>query len=308
MKLIRYLECERDLPRRSNILKLNVGDHILYERNAMFRKIRDTFFDLGFGYTTVDSLNYFSNKLGALDKMKKLGVIPYLPNNRGLKQIEKANPGMFKLEDIHKLQIKWNPVNHESCHLIFSYYCSKMLFRGQPKSSRETILLAQFEESFTDTVEIFLQLKKVTALEQFAIYFNSYIYVTLEKRRLLLQALDKSNGEFEFAKVLMLLTIWAHFLNEKLDLSTYLMIAKFLSIEPEVFKKQYPYNVCCSIFSVVLPPAISSFRTGVAEFYFKSQGFKGPLNRILDFNPIKLLLENREEYTILLEKLKPLFQ
>ncbi len=294
MKLSQFLKLSRTGSRKRSIIADNIGDSILFNQCQLYENVRKVFLKNGGSATQIDHCNYFSSKLLALDKMKKNRRIPYLPNMLALKEAEKVRPGHFKLNDFIEVPLIGNSIFHESCHLIVHNLLEKKGAAQLRKNKRDFLVSIVFEEAFTDTAETLLVLASTTEAMRFSARYNTYVNHLSDEVRKDLQQIINRFGFQNAAKMLMLLSLSAHFLIKTFDKK---LLQKKLSFINIASANQKDYQVLSRIAQVMVSLVVS-YRVNVCRNYFISIGLSRNVSQILNFDPMEILEKDKAQWLL----------
>jgi len=293
MKLRSFLQLVDSLELMPNIVWDNFGDALMYHHNPIIRRIRDRVIGLGYRFSTKDHFNYFSCKFNALDGIKANRVLPYLPNHGVLVDIEKRCPGQFTLKDVVGMGVDWNATSvHESCHAIAAE-AVKSVDLSLP-SGRTFILNANLEEAFTDAAEHLSHIYTETPAERFTALHNMYVRLSKEARCFLKDTV-RSYGLEQTAVALILLGICVHSLIEE---PSHKAIARLkdLSEDNPLFGAGGKVSQTRKKLYRLLMEKIDPFRIGLANFYFRTHGFRGGIYKTLNFDPSLFMCQKKDIY------------
>jgi hypothetical protein len=299
-----YLRLSEKLSEPKNVLRDNIGDAVLYGRNPLFRVVRDSVVQQGFKFTQEDPFNYFSSKLTCLDKIKERRLLPYLPNQNALLDVEKLAPRRFNLKDISKLGIPFNASSlHESCHVLASSIINRELKVSRTDMYKAFITNSNLEEGFTDTIEYLNHLHNRAEADKFSAAHNMYIGGPPEENLHFLRTLTGEFGVRNVVKATMTLSLCAHFLYQKIDASMCRRFNEVLSGNPLFDSKAPKIMRLREKLLLICRIPVSAYRIGVSGIYFKLHGNSQGVARALRFDPSIFLKKNISCYQVIMHHL-----
>ncbi|MBS1959142.1 MAG: hypothetical protein JST80_06720 [Bdellovibrionales bacterium] len=208
MLLVKKILNEHDKYTTSQSLKDCLGDGYLLQNNPIYLAIRVAATHSDFKFSNERFYEYDAMALTQLPKILKKKVIPYLDNVTALREIEKARPGKFTLNDIPPL--RGNQIFHESAHAVANTILSWHL-KDKGKSDIERVLRILFQEAFANACESFSNLYAHDRFHNEFLYKNSYIMEEPNVRRKLLEGMNTA-GETQTFIVLLFSFLYANFL------------------------------------------------------------------------------------------------
>lgn len=153
----------------------NLGDGVLYARNQVFRRIRDSALALGCRYSTDDPGGYFAWPLTQLTSLLASRQIPYRKTYAAVSSLAAADGRFFTTAHAESLELQPNVVMHESAHCIADGLWRKHSGTGAEKKSDVSQLLRfSLAESFANTTELAAMAFCERSEDRWLLTFNSY--------------------------------------------------------------------------------------------------------------------------------------
>ncbi|HVK60823.1 MAG TPA: hypothetical protein VM432_04700, partial [Bdellovibrionales bacterium] len=160
-------------PEHERVLSDSIGDAFLYDKNPVFRGVRNRVFELGFRPTANASMDYFGWPMLGLDEILETRLLPYKANLRALKKFANARPGHFVLGDVFRSFPERNFIFHESCHAIAEDVWARRI--GIDRSNSKTVVeRSLFGEACANGSELFSYAFTSCPEEEFSLIMNSY--------------------------------------------------------------------------------------------------------------------------------------
>lgn len=174
-------------------LPVNVGDAYLCKHNFVYRHIRAAAVARGFGYTTRPPFWYEVLPLLSLQEIYRTRLIPYRDTRRALRDLERAHPGLFTLEELRSVDFRRNYVMHESVHAVVHTLLSAAPAPA-PADERERIQLDILDrvigESMANTAETLGNAPCDEAVHRELYALNTFMPLQPAVRARLLRVLD----------------------------------------------------------------------------------------------------------------------
>ena len=266
-------------------LKNNLGDGYLYEKNRLFRNVRNLTLAQGFSFTTDDFCDYRLFSLAALPAILKKKQIPYHENFKPLAKLEKTRPGIFEIGDM--VSPLPNYVLHESCHAI-----AHSILSGT-KDRQGVVLRSMLGESLANAVDYLIYAHSTGRMHQHFISINSYMSphsVKDERGKAIRRALKVAGPSLVF-KTVWISFLYANFLYQRCTREDFenalTVISRKGDLSADVIKALFP------VFEMAVPVLEYGFRLLTTEFYFRlSYQFDESIFELTDFDFIAHLKKN----------------
>jgi hypothetical protein len=268
-------------------LKHSWGDGYLYQKNLLFRRVRDLTLAQGFRFTTDDFCDYRMFSLAALPEILKVKKIPYQENFKVMAKIETARPGIFEIKDLH-LPFA-NYTLHESCHAI-----AHSIFKpGQDQ--RGLIVKSFLGESLANTVDFLICTYSNSEIQNYFIQMNSYLppFTAKDIRGRCTQAALSVAGSRLVFNTVWISFLFANFLTMEGTQSDF---NKALSIiDPKGKLSSVAKDALYALFQIVVPTLNYSFRLETSAFYFKLfHQIDEPIFEVTDFDFVAYIKNNSD--------------
>jgi hypothetical protein len=282
-----------------NQVRASIGDSYLLEHSSVFRKVRSTYINRGFKYSTTNYNPYFDCVLFSLNDIFRTKKIFARKNILWLQRLEKQRPGFYKLRDIYSIPLQKNLLLHESAHCVaFSeIFGSWKNFRSEI-GSFELIPKVLLTEAFANACEILVQITAPKCpIEGYFRWMNVYFHISERNRNSLKTLLER----FEMSKcahLLILLFLYSNFLYKELGKTEVDRIISLVGLDLESGKSELRRNI--QNLASEIPFQLSvEFRLQTSAQYFESLGYDKKITKLLSKNPGVILERNTELNSIL---------
>lgn len=157
------------------LLSESLGDGALYERNHVFRNIRDAAIAAGCRYTTEDQNGYFAWPLVQLPTLLATRVIPYRKTFIAVSALAAADAHLFTTAHAESLELQPNVVMHESAHCIADSFWQRFVGdKLNGAAELATLLRFTIAESFANATELAAMASCHSVEDRWFLSFNSY--------------------------------------------------------------------------------------------------------------------------------------
>lgn len=210
-----------------NVLRDAFGDGYLYKLSPLFARVRDVAHELGYRYSSVDTVlqrDYHALPLLALRDILGSRTIPYIDNAASVRRLLEQQPKLALTGSFIASIITANHAFHESAHCVAHTLLEP--FRGALGPERESFVVgALFEESFANAVENLGRALSHMPVPDIVFYnLNSYMRKADESPKLK-SLLDCGEPRLAF-RLLLLALFEANLTDEKPDERTRLRVAE----------------------------------------------------------------------------------
>ena len=265
----------------------NLGDGFLYQKNPIFRRIRDAARARSVRFTLQDPGDYFAFPLVALDSVLRTRKVPYRANYAALCTFERTRPGFFTLADLRLNRPLPNYLLHESAHAVAFHE----LF-GRPRNTalaladRAKLVHVVLGEAYAMTSEYFAACAVSGTLHAWFFSINSYRHRTPAKQAV---------GEFVEGVGLPLL-VWLvlvafllnNFFVERFPARAFDRALELFPLgKLPHFSAAERARLCRALSALmVMNP---EFREDTARLFFSMHGYDRSIRRILGGDPLALI-------------------
>jgi hypothetical protein len=253
-----------------------LGDGFLMQSNPIYRKVKALALKIGCRYVEAYP-EYLLLPFHELPKIVKQKKIPYVPNARLMKDVERGRPGVFTTEDVPMPE---SYHLHEAAHVIAEHF----LLNVKPASQQEEILKAILAESFANTVDALAGALAQDDVHYFFIKQNCYMHPQSK----VVQAMERLNKKmgFRFTFMLTFFTyVHANFLAKPLSKKSIdELVERYASAPKPGAAVQKDIRTVSAIGEKLDP----RFRVTTTGNYFKQRGFEGDIHDLLDFPFMKV--------------------
>jgi hypothetical protein len=229
---------------------------------------------------TTDYLLLPFNRLDEIVATKK---IPFVPHARLLREVEAKHPGVFDLE---RMPLPESYHLHEAAHVI-AEGATRELAAG---AREDRVLKAILCESFANTVDAMACGFAETEIHRMFLKLNCYMHPDSVTRELMARV-RASVGETMTARLVLLSYICANFLREGAAAS---LVENWLENFAEAGAPGEGAMSDVWELSAIGERLDPLFRLQTTQNYFQLQGFKGPVEEMLDFDFVARL--QREDF------------
>lgn len=259
-------------------LKDAFGDAYLLNQNLIYRNLRDLALKRGYKFTEADR-DYLLMPLVQLSEILREKSIPYRNEVRLLKKLAKSMPPNF---DIFEMPVLPNSNHfHESAHCV----AEQALALSTDDSRKGKILNTILAESFANATEALSYALVNDETHLFFLERNNYIYFTAEMLEIL-RTLGRENNLRSLFKFIFISYVYSNFLYETLSDQDFFDACALFTPEMKISARKAKHFRRLFQHGLDLSPG---FRLLTTQFYFKSLGYAGSVERILDFDFIQYM-------------------
>jgi hypothetical protein len=283
MKLAELIQLQKSHhgPKR---LRQSLGDGYLYEKNPIFRRIRDAALASGFRYTLDDPGSYFAFPLISLHTLLATRRIPYRDNVAPLGELERARPSFFRVADLTKNRPMPNYLLHESAHGV-----SFVELFGAPKDVEhelrrpDRLVHVMFSEAYAMTTEYLAACAVSGSTQAWLFSISSYRHRTQKKKAI--GELVDAIGIETVTHAMLGAFLYSNFLVDRLGPRELDRILGFSEKPVRVLPKhRAKLRTALNELSQMNP----EFRLDTARLFLTMFGHSRNIRRVLDRDPIEL--------------------
>ena len=287
LKLDAYLKYHASQShRKMNVLPGVIGDAELYSNNIIYRNARKMVLGFGYKFTFEPDFPYQTQSLLYLSEILATKTIPALDNLRCIRDLERSNPGQFRLNELFTFSPRGNYLLHETAHCL----AYEMIDDSSTGSQRSPIwklrlIKIMIGESFANSTEMVArQITTDPWISRQNFYAGDMI-----------QDFDRYCPRFglqSFFELSFALFLYSNFLCETLSQNEIDLVYEFAEI-PAKARKDPLFR---KVFSRLVPGALglnSNFRVFTTSFFLKKSGFKKDITELCKFDPVEYLFEHR---------------
>lgn len=256
-----------------------LGDGYLLARNSVHRTIRAAASNLGASYTPEDYCHYNALRISSLDAILTAGRIPYCDNVTILRELERHQPGQFRLH--HVVQLNRNYLLHESAHFV-----ADRLYRPdgdvpagtdpELAATRGMMLGVNLGESFANAVELFARFASETEIDDRILDQNTNTRVRPEIAPAFRELVAQVGTRAAFV-VVLLGHLHTNMLHDALPPDRLALVLELAACEPDALALASRVVQAC----FHLGPG---FRQLTQNFYLTYRGIETPLDQLVAYD------------------------
>jgi hypothetical protein len=280
-------------------LPLVLADGYLFAHSDIFRNIRTNFLDLGYKYSSEPPFPYLGAPLLSLSKILKTRIVPFIDNVSILKEAITLNPSGIRRRHFLDGILGANYILHESAHCI----AHSILIddNSAPLDPRDRMFFSKtlLAEAFASACETMLATSfKNSPFNELVVGKSSYMPLMSPFKNV-----KNKIGQRKLLEFLTVSFLYSNFLYVGLSRFDLYQIFDFLEIDRDLLTRKSLSKEFTDIKKHAFRLS-TVFRIDTTGLFFETLGYKEPITKLLNFDPIDFFTKHaefRNQFNVLID-------